>query len=139
MSAKREDLEVMRCVGCSTVKAWRDGFPNRIYALCWECSWDRHVENAHGWQAWRARRKATRRAKTQRYLERPTEGYRATTRRPHSGRLMRHDQLCERNTGLATYLGSGCKCATRAYAADPLPDDVTPIYAEPKTPGQEGG
>ena len=52
---------------------------------------------------------------------------------------MRHDQLCERNATLATYLGSGCKCATRAYARDPLPDDVTPIYAEQKTPGQEGG
>lgn len=63
MSAKREDLEVMRCVGCNTVKAWRDGFPNRIYATCWECSWDRHVETAHGWQAWKARRRATRRAR----------------------------------------------------------------------------
>jgi len=51
---------------------------------------------------------------------------------------VRHDLLCERDTTLATYLGSGCRCATRAYARDPLPDDVTPIYAEPKTPGQSG-
>jgi len=52
---------------------------------------------------------------------------------------VRHDELCERNALLATYLGSGCHCATRAYARDPLPDDVTPIYAIAKTPGQEGG
>ena len=52
---------------------------------------------------------------------------------------MRHDQLCERDTTVATYLGSGCRCASRAYDHDPLPADFTPIYAEPKTPGQEGG
>jgi len=51
---------------------------------------------------------------------------------------VKHDHLCERVT-LTTYLGSSCQCASRAYAADPLPDDVTPIYTEPKTPGQEGG
>jgi len=52
---------------------------------------------------------------------------------------MLHDQLCERSSTLSTYLGLSCQCASRAYARDPLPDDVTPIYAEPKTPGQEGG
>jgi len=52
---------------------------------------------------------------------------------------MRHDDQCERNATLATYLGTGCKCATRAWERDPLPDDVTPIYAVVKTPGQEGG
>lgn len=51
---------------------------------------------------------------------------------------MRHDLLCERGTAVATYLGSGCKCGSRAYARDPLPDDTAPIYVEPKTPGQEG-
>jgi hypothetical protein len=52
---------------------------------------------------------------------------------------MRHDALCERNATLSTYLGSGCHCATRAYQRDPLPDDWTPIGAEQKMPGQEGG
>lgn len=52
---------------------------------------------------------------------------------------MRHDESCELGSTVATYLGSGCHCATRAYQHDPLPDDLTPIYAEPKTPGQEGG
>jgi len=55
---------------------------------------------------------------------------------------MHHDALCEGNSLLAIS-GSfgpskGCKCASRAYARDPLPDDVTPIYAERKMPGQEG-
>ena len=52
---------------------------------------------------------------------------------------MLHDSLCERVSLVSTYQGSGCHCATRAYARDPLPDDVTPIYAEQKTPNQEGG
>jgi len=52
---------------------------------------------------------------------------------------MLHDQLCERVSFVSTYQGSGCQCASRAYKADPLPDDVTPIYAEQRTPGQEGG
>jgi len=57
---------------------------------------------------------------------------------------MRHDPLCERSSTLSAISGSfgpskGCKCASRAYERDPLPDDVRPIYAEPKTPGQEGG
>lgn len=52
---------------------------------------------------------------------------------------MLHDSLCERGTAVATVLGSGCWCASRAYARDPLPDEVAPIYVEPKTPGQEGG
>jgi len=52
---------------------------------------------------------------------------------------MRHDQLCESGSALSAISGSfgpsrGCQCGSRAYAADPLPDDVTPIYAEPKTP-----
>ena len=55
---------------------------------------------------------------------------------------MRHDSLCERVT-LVTYSGSGCKCASRAWRRDPLPDDLTPIWtpvwAIQKTPGQEGG
>jgi len=52
---------------------------------------------------------------------------------------MRHDGLCERDSHAVTIFGLGCQCASRAYRADPLPDDVTPVYAEPKTPGQEGG
>jgi len=63
MSAKREDLEVMRCVDCNTVKAWRDGFPNRCDALCWDCAWGRHIEQSHKWLAGKARRKARRRAR----------------------------------------------------------------------------
>ena len=57
---------------------------------------------------------------------------------------MRHDALCEGNSLLAIS-GSfgpsrGCKCASRAYLRDPLPeDDWTPIWAKAKTPGQEGG
>jgi hypothetical protein len=51
---------------------------------------------------------------------------------------MRHDQLCER-VNSSTYQGSGCKCASRAYAADPLPNEWTPVWAIQKTPGQEGG
>ena len=57
---------------------------------------------------------------------------------------MSHDQLCERDDALATYSGSfgpskGCQCGSRAWAADPLPADFTPIYTQPKTPNQEGG
>jgi len=52
---------------------------------------------------------------------------------------MRHDALCERHNILNYSSGLTCQCASWAYKADPLPDDVTPIYAEPKTPGQEGG
>jgi len=53
---------------------------------------------------------------------------------------MHHDQLCERVSFVSTYQGSGCHCASRAYAADPLPEpDWTPIWAIAKTPGQEGG
>jgi len=44
------------------------------------------------------------------------------------GVVIKHDFLCERDTTLSTYLGSGCKCASRAYQRDPLPDDVTPIW-----------
>ena len=47
---------------------------------------------------------------------------------------MRHDPSCERGSEAT----SGCRCASRAYSRDPLPDDVTPIYADPKTPNQEG-
>jgi len=52
---------------------------------------------------------------------------------------MRHDESCERGDVVPSIYSSGCKCASRAYKADPLPDDVTPIYAELRTPGQEGG
>ena len=52
---------------------------------------------------------------------------------------MLHDQLCERHNTLSYSSGLTCQCASRAWAADPLPDDLTPIYAEPKTPNQEGG
>jgi hypothetical protein len=63
---------------------------------------------------------------------------------------MGHDLLCEtrqhfvdlhllgRQRDSTTYSGS-CKCASRAYKADPLPNDWTPIWAKAKTPGQEGG
>ena len=43
---------------------------------------------------------------------------------------MKHDQLCERL--LSTNSAGGCKCASRAYKADPLPDAPMPIYAELK-------
>jgi hypothetical protein len=53
---------------------------------------------------------------------------------------MRHDASCERNDVVPSIYSSGCKCASRAYAADPLPEpDWTPIWAIQKTPGQEGG
>ena len=53
--------------------------------------------------------------------------------------MMRHDQLCESGSALSAISGSfgpskGCKCGSRAYAADPLPDDVAPIYADQKPP-----
>jgi hypothetical protein len=56
---------------------------------------------------------------------------------------MLHDHLCEGNSLLAIS-GSfgpskGCKCASRAYKRDPLPNEWTPVWAEKKTPGQEGG
>jgi hypothetical protein len=41
---------------------------------------------------------------------------------------MLHDQSCERNDVVASYLGSGCRGASRAYEANPLPEDVTPIW-----------
>ena len=41
---------------------------------------------------------------------------------------MRHDQLCEHDPNATTAKGLSCECATRAYKADPLPDDVTPIW-----------
>jgi len=45
---------------------------------------------------------------------------------------VRHDQLCESGS-LSAISGSfgpskGCQCASRAYKADPLPDDATPIW-----------
>jgi len=52
---------------------------------------------------------------------------------------MLHDALCERDNHAVTIFSLGCQCASRAYRADPLPDDTAPIYAELKTPGQEGG
>ena len=52
---------------------------------------------------------------------------------------MRHDQDCELNQVVATIYSTGCKCASRAYKRDPLPNDWTPIWAKAKTPDQEGG
>jgi hypothetical protein len=51
---------------------------------------------------------------------------------------MLHDDLCER---LIYAHCLACKCASRAYKRDPLPDESswTPIWAIQKTPGQEGG
>ena len=49
---------------------------------------------------------------------------------------MKHDDQCERDK---YHLCLACKCASRAYAADPLPNEWTPIWAIQKTPGQEGG
>jgi hypothetical protein len=51
---------------------------------------------------------------------------------------VKHDHLCERVT-LNYSAGLTCKCASRAYERDPLPNEWTPVWAEPKTPGQEGG
>jgi hypothetical protein len=42
--------------------------------------------------------------------------------------VMRHDGLCEHDPNATTAKGLSCECATRAYKADPLPDDVTPIW-----------
>ena len=53
--------------------------------------------------------------------------------------MMRHDQDCERDSPVATIYSTGCKCGSRAYQRDPLPNDWTPIWAKAKTPGQEGG
>ena len=52
---------------------------------------------------------------------------------------MLHDESCERDDVVPSIYSSGCKCASRAYAADPLPNDWTPIWAKAKTPSQEGG
>lgn len=42
MSAK-----TMTCQTCARTKAWPDAFPDRAYATCWQCSWDRHVRDHH--------------------------------------------------------------------------------------------
>jgi hypothetical protein len=41
---------------------------------------------------------------------------------------MVHDGLCERDNTVARWICAGCQCASRAYKANPLPDDVTPIW-----------
>ena len=41
---------------------------------------------------------------------------------------VRHDQDCERNDVVASIYSTGCKCASRAWQRDPLPDDVTPVW-----------
>jgi hypothetical protein len=51
---------------------------------------------------------------------------------------MVHDESCELGDVVATIYSSGCKCASRAYAADPLPDDWTPIWTPVwAMPGQD--
>jgi hypothetical protein len=44
-----------------------------------------------------------------------------------------HDESCERDDVVPRIYGTGCRCASRAYKADPLPEDVprnwTPIWA----------
>jgi len=40
-------VQIMRCAYCNRDKAWADGFPNRIYAECWECVWKHHQEAEH--------------------------------------------------------------------------------------------
>ena len=65
---------------------------------------------------------------------------------------MRHDGMCERSSPVASIYGLGCRCGSRAYAANPLPNDWTPIWAKQErsqraymyaatvnTPSQEGG
>jgi uncharacterized protein YdeI (YjbR/CyaY-like superfamily) len=60
MSAERRNLEVMRCVKCHDLKAWSDGFPNHIEAICWQCAWQEHVRDVHPLRAWKIRRRDKR-------------------------------------------------------------------------------
>lgn len=43
---------------------------------------------------------------------------------------MNHDHLCEMNRLVAPVLWPNCKCTTRAYWNDPIPDDELPIYED---------
>ena len=47
-----------------------------------------------------------------------------------------HDEFCER-VATADDKGAECRCASRAYARNSLPDDLVPIYAVRK-PRLEG-
>ena len=59
MTARLRELEMMTCALCGREKAWRDGFPTRTYAECWECAWKAHVRDAHKPPWWRRRKEAT--------------------------------------------------------------------------------
>ena len=42
------DAKTMRCAMCGKLKVRPDGFPmGHIYAECWECVWQRHVDQEH--------------------------------------------------------------------------------------------
>ena len=50
-------IEVPRstpCAYCCQVKNRRDGFPNSIEAICWQCWWDQHVDNCPRYRKARA-------------------------------------------------------------------------------------
>ena len=38
---------MMACVYCGRTKAWPDAFPSTLYAVCWECNWNKHQEAYH--------------------------------------------------------------------------------------------
>lgn len=60
MSGPKREVEMMTCAICGEQKAWRDGFPNRAFAQCWECAWKEHVRAEHKPRKPRALTKAGR-------------------------------------------------------------------------------
>lgn len=47
MSLPKKEVEMMTCAQCGRQKAWHDGFPNSVYAVCWKCNCDDHYRTYH--------------------------------------------------------------------------------------------
>lgn len=44
---RTKEYELMRCVDCGTEYPYPIMFPVPIYAECWKCCWDRHIQQSH--------------------------------------------------------------------------------------------
>ena len=60
--------ETMTCQVCGSKKAWPDGFPNSLYAECWNCAWKAHAREHHP-PTWRDRREARRKLRDRLRIE----------------------------------------------------------------------
>lgn len=40
-------VKTMLCAYCGETKDWPAAFPSMIYAECWQCFWDAHIEENH--------------------------------------------------------------------------------------------